>query len=264
MNEDKIIKPKNPVNHLHAINMTVALLASLVSVTTGVLSLKANFFSPPKYGHLSGVVRDTAIAKPLWMSAVEVKDEEGNLIDTAETDKDGAYQIKELKQGNYVVRISAPLHEEQTRRVKIESGKSVDVNFELTPQTAKEFPEIHSEMPSSRQVTVPSNVYPSANSQTMPVTGQDMTSAPAGYQSGSYGGEEPAYVPRRRHRRVPRWDGSGQGGPAAPDGGYAASGSETGNSPATFQDALVQVGGQLVQGWFTNKSDDSTTSSNNS
>lgn len=77
---------KNPTSHLHVMNLIVALMAGIISITGGVYSLKNNIFSGQSYGSLQGVVRDSRLAKPLWLAAVEVSTADGAVVNTATSD----------------------------------------------------------------------------------------------------------------------------------------------------------------------------------
>ncbi|HOW58410.1 MAG TPA: carboxypeptidase-like regulatory domain-containing protein [Candidatus Omnitrophota bacterium] len=126
--------PKNPTSHLHALNLIVALLAGVVSITGGIFTLKTNLFSSQQYGSLQGTVRDEKIAKPLLLTAVEVSGTDGAVVNTVNTDENGQYRIEAVKTGNYVIKFIAPRHVVQTKTVKIEKDLTSTVNVDLVPE----------------------------------------------------------------------------------------------------------------------------------
>jgi hypothetical protein len=115
-------------------NLVVALLAGVISITGGIYSLKSNIFAGPAYGNLQGIVRDERIAKPLKLASVEISDLSGAVVNTATTDDDGYYLIKAVKTGNYVVKFTAPLHKIETKTIKIEKDLAPSINVDLFPE----------------------------------------------------------------------------------------------------------------------------------
>ena len=126
--------PKSPTSHLHVMNLVVALLAGIISITGGIYSLKNNLFSGPAYGSLQGTVRDERIARPLKLASVEISDLGGAVVNTATTDENGHYLVEALKTGNYVVKFIAPLHKVETKTIKIEKDVASSVNVDLFPE----------------------------------------------------------------------------------------------------------------------------------
>ena len=206
LNKDKIF-PKPSVNHLQTFNLAVAAIAGILSIVGGVYSLKTNVFASSASGSFKGIVRDQALAKPLWLSSIEVTDEKGHLVDSAESGEDGAYLIKDLKEGDYLVKVSAPRHANRSKPVKIEKGKTASVNFDLAPeQTPYTAPAAYTALPVQEAY------------------------APASY--------EPR--PQRHRRRLDYRD-------------YNSA--EPAETPApSLQNAILQIGGELVQQWAGKKS----------
>jgi hypothetical protein len=257
MNQPENPMPKSPTSHLHVMNLVVALLAGIISITGGIYSLKNNIFSGPAYGSLQGIVLDEKIAKPLKLVSVEISGVDGAVVETTATDDEGHYLIEALKTGNYVVKFTAPLHKTETKTIRIEKDLASSINVNLTPEN----PMIQSALNIPTEVPLRQNIpapYSASGSQApVPATLNNSASqnTPAGY---SQTGQEPApSLPSpqnpvyRRHSRH----------------GYSSASANTssGASQSTSQsDALVQTGAQLLQSLLTKKSDSSssTTTSN--
>ena len=245
--------PKSPTSHLHVINLVVALLAGVISITGGIYSLKNNVFSGPACGSLQGIVRDEKIAKPLKLAAVEISDLAGAVVNTATTDDDGHYLIEALKTGNYVVKFTAPIHKVETKTIKIEKNLTSSINVDLVPEV-QPVSVVPVESAAQRNIQAPyvptAPVVPGYN---VPQNNASVPTAATPYarsepgQDGSFQGTPPSGFHRYPHRR--------------PSGGYE----QTSSSSSSQSDALTQVGAQLLQALVTKKTEDntSTTSSSN-
>ena len=244
--------PKSPASHLHVMNLVVALLAGVISITGGIYSLKNNIFSGPAYGSLQGIVRDVRIARPLKLTSVEISDLTGTVVNSAATDDDGHYSIKSLKTGNYVVKFTAPLHKIETKNIKIEKDLASSINVSLTPEAqlikaASNIPEA----PFRQNIPAP---YSASGSQApIPAASNygDSQNTPPGYSQPEQltgpslpAPQNPVY---RRHSRH----------------GYSSAPAE--NTSGTSQDSsLATTGAQLLQAFLSKKSgsSSSTTTSN--
>ena len=161
--------PKPPAR-LHTLHVLFATLASIISIVGGVYSLKATFFQgTDAFGQLTGSVRDERLAKPLRLATVEVSDANGDVVGTLSTDDNGAYFLKDLKEGNYQVRASAPLHVSEEKRVSIQKNRASTIDFNLTP--------IETSEPPPTLVTPPA--MPVFTSPDIPVRNIPLESAPA-------------------------------------------------------------------------------------
>jgi len=118
-------------------NVIIAFLAGIISITCGIYSLKSHIFSGGDHGSLQGIVRDARIARPLQLVSVEIKDAEGAVASTVKTDIKGYYKAEALSPGNYVVKFVAPLHREETQTVKIEKGITSTMDIDLVPEERK-------------------------------------------------------------------------------------------------------------------------------
>ncbi|MEI7751087.1 MAG: carboxypeptidase-like regulatory domain-containing protein [Candidatus Omnitrophota bacterium] len=258
MNAPNNMPSKSPTSHLHVVNLVVALLAGVISITGGIYTLKNNVFSGPAYGSLQGIVRDERIAKPLKLASVEVADLTGAVVNTATTDDNGHYLIEALKTGNYVVKFTAPLHKIESKTIKIEKDLSSSISVDLFPEAQQA-----NLSPVESVAVVPRNIQASYAPQaayppTAPVmSGYNVSKSNPSVPTASptYSQTEPGQDPalsgsqRTGYRRHPRRS-------------YPAESveSSTGTSQSSSQgDALAQVGTQLLQAWMSKKS--STTSS---
>lgn len=259
--------PKPPASHLHSLNLIVAMLAGIISITGGVYSLKNNLFSGPAYGSLQGIVRDGKIAKPLLLASVEVSGIDGAVVNTVETDRDGYYQVEKLKTGNYVVKFTAPLHRVETKTIKIEKDLASSINVDLVPEMPSQTSVIPGEVTSSTpqaiaQPYTPPPTYPAATPSApsynsggviTPGTTVPPVYAPSGtasvpVQDESYQGPPPGYH-RRHPRRYP--------------GDYDAS-SSTNTSSNSQGSSFATVGTQLLSAFIASKSDSNSTSTTES
>ena len=258
MSQPNIPTPKSPASHLHVVNLVVALLAGVISITGGIYSLKNNVFSGPAYGTLQGIVRDERIAKPLRLAAVEISDLSGAVVNTATTDDDGHYLIEALKTGNYVVKFTAPLHKIETKNIKIEKNLASSINVDLFPEASQANLSLAESVASGqRNIRAPYTPQAAYQAATPVASGtgvpQNTSSVPTG--SAAYSQTEPVTdpslsgPPRTGYRRHPRHS-------------YPADtvNSSSGTSQSASQgDALAQAGAQLLQAWKSKKSE--TTSS---
>ena len=249
--------PKSPTSHLHVMNLVVALLAGVISITGGIYSLKNNIFSGPSYGSLQGIVRDERIAKPLKLASVEIADLAGAVVNNAATDDDGHYLIKSLKTGNYVVKFTAPIHKIETKTIKIEKDLESTINVDLVPETPQANLSAVEPAGSVRQ-NIPVPYVPAGAPTSVPAvpsygTPQNVLSVPAaasGYPQGAQAPDLSTPAPQntgfRRHSRHNYSSGSA-------DSASDASGSS--------QSSALTAGTQLLQAFLSKKSDNSTTTS---
>ncbi len=240
--------PKNPAAHLHILNLIVALCAGLISVVGGIYSLKANFFSP-KTGTLQGIVRDGSIAKPLWLTPVEVSEANGSVIATLNTDQTGRYALTSLREGDYVVKVSAPLHKIQSKDVKIYSNNASTVNFDLAPEEQKSF----SRRDRVRAARAAPNSYDSGPEE----TGYETPQRTSPYGTGSS-------YPRRSYRRQSStgWN-SPQDNPINDPSNQGFNGPSDSNTASTanpLRDTLTRTVGQFIQDWASKKTENKTSS----
>ena len=253
--------PKSPTSHLHVMNLVVALLAGVISITGGIYSLKNNLFSGPAYGSVQGIVRDARIARPLKLAAVEITDLAGAVVNTAETNDDGHYLIESLKTGNYVVKFTAPLHKVETKTIKIEKDLASSVSVDLVPeipQTSFASTEAVATVPQnitapSYQSSAPAATYPTAT-PAAPSYNATGVMSPGTTASSTYPSSQPVvpnasypnsnYPGRHHSRRYP--------------GGYDQT-SSTNTTTSTQGSDLAAVGTQLLSAFMASKSNNSTT-----
>jgi hypothetical protein len=255
--------PKSPTSHLHAMNLIVALLAGVISITGGIYSLKNNIFSGPPYGSLQGIVRDERIARPLKLAAVEVSDLAGAVVNTATTDDNGHYLIEALKTGNYVVKFTAPLHKIENKTIKIEKDLTSSINVDLVPEVSQaNLSPVESRTPVSQNIQAPytpRTAYSAAAPVVPAYNGtQNPTSAPT--TSPAYASAEPVQdpslpgAPRTGYRRHPRHS-------------YPTNtvDSPSGTSQSASQgEVLTQAGAQLLQALMSKKSESSSSTTSSS
>lgn len=252
--------PKSPASHLHALNLVVALLAGVISITGGIYSLKNNLFLGPAHGSLQGIVRDERIAKPLKLAAVEISDLAGAVVNTATTDDNGHYLIEALKAGNYAVKFTAPLHKIETKTIRIEKDLVSSINVELFPEAQQVNPSpgeyavlVQKNIPAPY---VPAAVYPAA----IPVmpgynVPKNNPSVPTGFPDYSQPAPDPALSgpPRTNFRRYSRRNYSGD--PVAAPSGTSQS--------TSHGSALAETGAQLLQALLSKKTENSSTATAN-
>jgi len=254
MNKPELPSHKSPVSHLSALNLVVALLAGIISITGGIYSLKSNLFAGPEFGSLQGIVRDEKIARPLKLASVEITDLTGAVVNTATTDDDGHYSIEALKTGNYVVKFTAPIHRPETKTIKIEKNIWSAINVDLVPEVSQMNPT-PAEYAASVQKNIPVPSTPQATYQTAtPVasgyntTGN--TSSVATVPSSTYA-QPDSQMNAAGDSNYPDSQYSGSRRPSGrrPPGGY-------GNTSSTSSqgDALAQVGTQLLSALISKKS----------
>jgi hypothetical protein len=249
--------PKSPTSHLHVINLVVALLAGVISITGGIYSLKNNVFSGPAYGSLQGIVRDERIAKPLVLTSVEISDLSGAVVNTATTDDRGHYLIEAIKTGNYVVKFTAPLHKIETKTIKIEKDLASSINVDLVPEVqqanlspVESAASVRQNIPGPYVSSGAQTAVPAAPSYDTPQNALSVPVASPGYSQGAQTPDLVTSAPQnsgfRRHSRYNYPGGSG--------------GSSSGTSQSS---SLTQVGTQLLQALISKKSENSSSTSSN-
>lgn len=256
--------PKSPASHLHVMNLVVAILAGVITITGGIYSLKNNVFSGPAYGSLQGIVRDERIAKPLKLASVEISDLAGAVVNTAATDDDGHYLIEALKAGNYVVKFTAPLHKIETKTIKIEKDLASSINVGLVPEVPPANPSLGESVFPVRQ-NIPAPYVPVTTYQA-PASGMSGYNIPQ--NNPAVPTAFPAYA-QGEPMQDPALSGAPRTGPRKHQRrSYSAESVD--NSSGTSQgasqgDVLAQAGTQLLQAWLSKKSEtNSSTSSNGS
>ena len=249
--------PKSPASHLHVMNLVVALLAGVISITGGIYSLKNNIFAGPSIGSLQGTVRDERIARPLKFASVEIADLTGAVVNTAATDDNGHYLIDSLKTGNYIVKFSAPLHKIESKTIRVEKNLTSSINVDLVPE-ATQTPLASVEPAASVRQNInapytPATSYPAAvpalaNYNPSQNTATSQTSSPTYGQTGAVSDpslSNPGSSGYRRHSR------------------RSYSGGSVDNSSGTSQSssqgsALAETGAQLLQALLSKKSGSSS------
>ena len=264
--------PKSPTSHLHVMNLVVATLAGILSITGGIYSLKNNIFSTPAIGSLQGVVRDAKIAKPLKLAEVEIAGVDGVVVNTANTDDDGHYLIEALKAGNYVVKFTAVFHKPETKTIKIEKNLVSTISVDLAPDEEKMKSALSVPENSVRQ-NIPAAYVASGVQAPMQVTPQygSAQNASQGYSqnptvsSSQYGGTQ---TPQDYSQASPS--------PYGPQGqGYhhhsrrSYSGAPVDNTSGVTQNTpqssgLADVGTQLLQAFLSQKAAQTATTSSTS
>jgi len=254
MGQPESSMPKSPTSHLHAMNLVVALLAGVISITGGIYSLKNNLFSGPAYGSVQGVVRDERIARPLKLAVVEISDLTGAVVNTAETDDNGHYLLEALKAGNYVVKFTAPMHKIETKTIKIEKDLASSINVDLVPEASRaDLTPAEYAAPVQRNIPAPyapATTYqtsaPAAPSYNASGTMSPGSNVPQTYSQTEPPVQDPSRTGYRRHSRY-----------SYPQGPV---GSPSGTSQTTSQSSvLAQAGTQLLQAWLAKKSENGTT-----
>jgi len=136
-------QPKPP-SRLHTAQLLVGTIAGIISIIGGVYSLKSTFSQKGEtFGQITGSVRDERLARPLRLATVEVLDNEGNVIGTLSTDDEGLYSLKDLREGTYEVKASAPFHRPDEKRVGIQKNATLTLDFSLVPEeTIEERPSV--------------------------------------------------------------------------------------------------------------------------
>ncbi len=236
--------PKNPTTHLHIVNLMVALIAGVISIVGGVYSLRANIFSNAP-GIVQGVVLDEKIGKPLWRAPVELLDSDNSLIGTTDTDENGRYSFKDLKKGNYTVKVSAPLHAAQTKNVKIEPKKTSAITFDLEPSPSESSASSSPETSQLRTIAAPYNPAPSGPNQWQ----GNQSSVPSPRRRFHHRYQQPP----QRQQAAPNFDPSTS---APQNTGSTESSTSTSSSPSS---TLTQTGVQLLEDWLSKKSENKTT-----
>jgi hypothetical protein len=242
-------------------NLIVALLAGVISITGGIYSLKNNLFSGPAYGSLQGIVRDEKIARPLKLASVEISDLEGAVVNTATTDDNGHYLIEALKTGNYSVKFTAPLHKPTTKTIKIEKKLVSSINVDLVPEVQQINPvSVESVAPGRQNIPVsyiPATTYQPVSVQPGYNVPQNNPAVPTA--SSTYSQAEPMPDPSLSRS-------SRMGFPRHSHHNYPAESVESpsGDSQTTSQgSALAEVGTQLLQAWMSKKSENNSSTSSN-
>jgi len=248
-------EPKAPSSHLHSLNLIVALLAGIISITGGVYSLKSNLFSSPEYGSLQGIVRDEKIAKPLKLVSVEIADLTGAVVNTVSTDDDGHYKVESLKTGNYAVKFTAPLHKVETKAIKIEKNLESSINVDLVPDMPAQPVQTASlESPVAQTITP---TYPAATPATASYnangTMTQATTVPATYagtSSSTYTNSNQSAVQQDQSDEDSQYSGFRHSRRGPPGGGFGGdSSSSSGGS------SLATVGTQLLSALISKKAD---------
>ncbi|MFZ5802818.1 MAG: MSCRAMM family protein [Candidatus Omnitrophota bacterium] len=234
--------PHRALTHLQMLNLIIAIMAGIITVAGGVYSLKANFFTP-KTGTLEGTVQDRNIAKPLWQVPIEISGASGSVVASVETDKQGLYLVEDLPEGEYKVRVTAPLHEEAAKTVRIMRQATTRIDFDLIPEKEP--------LPAAFVETAPIATLASAYPPAAQGAAQSQVPTSNAYAAPSQGSvasayDRPALGTYHRHPPFQR--------PPPP-----GTGPVTGDPPASSKNsALTQVVGELIQGLAASKTEEAS------
>ena len=112
---------------------------AIVGVLTGVLSIAGalysgvNYLVAPKQGEVAALVRESRTDRPLADATVEVLTTEDALVTTLAPAADG-WTRHPLYAGKYHIRVSRPGFGSDTKPIQVLPGRSVEVQFHLTPR----------------------------------------------------------------------------------------------------------------------------------
>ena len=115
---------------LKRIQITVAILAGLATLTLGIYNVKKNIFSENGPGQITALVtsdRGGSIAS----ARVEIFNSQNALVSSSTTQSDGSYSKKDLDSGSYSLRVSATDFEPQVLAVRVLSKKTADFQIVL-------------------------------------------------------------------------------------------------------------------------------------
>jgi len=260
-------KPENPIpkfqaSHLHVMNLIVATIAGLISIVGGVYTLNSTVFSTPKYGSLEGIVRDEKLAKPLWLTSVEVSAPDGLVVDTVKTNGDGRYQIQSIKEGAYVIKVAAPLHINQTKNVTIERKRTSTIDFDLAPikKELEVLPITKTSYPSELRPYIQPPQYPQPAAsggtyQTVPAPSSYPYSSQQGMAAGQTGiNSQGVGVQNQPWQRSPYGGHRRHSMPSTDQGATDTSNT----SQSSGNNVWMQAGAQLLQQLVEKKTDSST------
>jgi len=118
---------------LASVHSMVGLVAGLSSIV-GALYSAVQYLKPPA-GDVVAVVREAKTHQPVRDATVEVLTAEDTVVTTLIPADDGRAR-QELKEGQYVVRVSAPSFEPQSRPIQVQGGATAQVHFLLAQRVA--------------------------------------------------------------------------------------------------------------------------------
>lgn len=92
--------------------MRISVFLVVMFCLGGVTAISASLPEGPKLpqqiikpGDLNGSLSNSA-GKKMANASIEILDAEGNVMKTAKTDKNGLYRIRDLKEGDYVMKVN--------------------------------------------------------------------------------------------------------------------------------------------------------------
>jgi len=112
---------------------------AIIGVLTGVLSIAGALYSgvsyliAPKQGEVAALVRESRTDRPLIDATVEVLTPEDTLVTTLAPAADG-WTRHSLYAGKYHIRVTRPGFGSDTKPIQVLPGRSVEVQFHLTPR----------------------------------------------------------------------------------------------------------------------------------
>ncbi len=114
------------------IQLWVAVLAGVITLSIGVYNAKNIFFSEKGSGRLSLEIR-AENGKGVAATAVEIMGAQGAAVASSETDADGNFKRSGLQPGNYTVKILKASFQPEAVVFTIEPGQTTELEIKLKP-----------------------------------------------------------------------------------------------------------------------------------
>ncbi len=112
------------------IQLTIAILVGIVSLSVGLYNVKHTFFAKKGPGNVSLRIR-TPQGQPAPQATIEISKVQGGIVSTAETSSDGTYARKGLEPGSYTVKVGKSGFQPEVLVFAIEPGQTAELNVAL-------------------------------------------------------------------------------------------------------------------------------------
>jgi hypothetical protein len=122
-------------NNLKRFQLSIAILASVVTLSLGLYNAKKIFFSENGPGKLSLEVR-ALNESVISGAAVEIKQAQGSILTSSKTDGAGFFELSDINPGSYTLKASKGGFESETILFTIEPGRTAELEVKLKPASS--------------------------------------------------------------------------------------------------------------------------------
>ncbi|HXV19165.1 MAG TPA: carboxypeptidase-like regulatory domain-containing protein [Candidatus Omnitrophota bacterium] len=115
---------------LKRVQLSIAIVASIATLSVGIYNVKKTFFTPTGPGTLSLEVRSED-GRGIGKASVQVMGPQGAVVASFKTSSSGRSELEDLEPSNYSLKVSKTGFEPESLVFEIEPGETTELEIEL-------------------------------------------------------------------------------------------------------------------------------------